>query len=80
MPRYYFDVQEDGQLVADSEGEELSDIAEVEREAALAAIHLAKERLLRPDSLMNEVRDDKGVPVVRANVSLDVARISSDEN
>jgi hypothetical protein len=81
MNRYYFDVREGGHLTADAEGEELSDIAAVEREAALAAIHLAKERLIRPGSLTVEVRNDKGMPVVRANLSLDVARVSSsDEN
>jgi hypothetical protein len=73
MPRYYFDVRHDGRVIADSEGEELPDIEAAKREAALAAIHLAKEFLGGPrGTLVVEVRGEQGQPVVRAKVSLDV--------
>jgi len=73
MPRFYFDLRQDAKLVADEEGEELSDIAAARREAAIAAIHLAKELLGdAPGSLIVEVRDENGAHVGRAKVSLDV--------
>jgi hypothetical protein len=78
MPRFYFDVREGGSFVADDEGEELPDISAAEREAALCAAHLTKERLTAASrSLAVEVRDERGEPVVRAKVSLDIERIFS---
>jgi hypothetical protein len=75
MPRFYFDVRHDGKTIADAEGEELADIAAVEREAAVAAIHIAKDLLSdRRGNLAIEVRDEHGQPVARAKVSLDVER------
>ena len=75
MPRFYFDVRQNSQIIADTEGEELPDTAAAEREAALAAAHLAKELLSGPHgSVVVEVRDAQGQPIVRAKVSLDVER------
>ena len=73
MPRFYFDVRQDNQLVTDAEGEEHPNAAAAQREAALAVAHLSKE-LLRgePGQLVVEVRDEEGRPVVRAKISLDV--------
>ena len=73
MPRFYFDVRQDGRLTADTEGEELADNAAAEREATLVASHLTKELLsCGRGNLAVEVRDKIGKPVVRATVSLDV--------
>ena len=73
MPRFYFDVRQDGSLIADTEGEELPDNAAAEREAALVAAHLTKELLSGGrGNLVVEVRDENAKPVVRAKVSLDV--------
>jgi hypothetical protein len=75
MPRFYFDVRQDGKVIADDEGEELPDTAAAISEASLAATQLAKERLRSPrDTLVVEVRDEQGQPVVRAKVLLDVER------
>jgi hypothetical protein len=75
MPRFYFDVRQDGDLTPDEEGEELPDADAAEQEAALAAIHLVKELLHGPQaSLAVEVRDEQGTRVARATVTLDVDR------
>jgi hypothetical protein len=75
MPRYYFDVWQNGQITEDIEGEELPDPAAAEQEAALAAVHLSKELFSGSrDELAVEVRDEQGQPVVRAKVSLEVER------
>jgi hypothetical protein len=75
MPRFYFDVRHDGQIVADVEGEVLPDPDAAEREAALAAIHIAKDLLSGArGNLTIEVRDEHGQPVVQAKVSLDIER------
>jgi hypothetical protein len=76
MPRYYFDVREGEKLTCDEEGEQLSDVSAAEREAVLCAAHLAKELLTSASlHLAVEVRDERGEPVVRARVSLDVERV-----
>ena len=75
MPRFYFDVRQDGELTPDEEGEELPDVGAAEQEAALAAVHLAKELLHGPHaSLAVEVRDEQSKRVARATITLDVDR------
>jgi hypothetical protein len=76
MPRYYFDLHDNGVVTADEEGEELPDIAAVEREAAGLAADLTGD-LLKNGSLRFsiEVRDGAGRIVVRSVVSLDVERV-----
>jgi hypothetical protein len=75
MPRFYFDVRHDERVTHDTEGEEHPDIAAAEREAAVAAAHLAKELLDGSRrTVAVEVRDERGRHVVRAEVSLDIVR------
>jgi len=76
MPRYFFDVREFERLISDTEGEELADSDAVAREAALAAIHIAKELLNASRStLAVEVRDEEGLKILRATVTLRVERL-----
>jgi hypothetical protein len=73
MPRFYFDVRQNGNLIADTEGEDHPDIAAAKREAGVAAIHITKERLSGVrDTLIVEARDESGRPVARAKVSFDI--------
>jgi hypothetical protein len=76
MPRFFFDVRQGDRLTSDMEGEELRDIEAAEREADLAAIHLAKE-LLSPSrsKLFIEVRDEQGQKIFRAMVTSHVERL-----
>jgi hypothetical protein len=75
MPRFYFNLQHDGKVTADVEGEELPDIDAAYREAVLVVTHLTKERLIGPrETLVVEVQDERGRAVLRAKVSLDVER------
>jgi hypothetical protein len=78
MPRYFFDVRQSDGLTTDTEGEELADIDAASREAALAAVHLAKEHLSATGSTLTvEVRNEKGQYVLRAKVFLDIERTSN---
>jgi hypothetical protein len=43
IPRFYFDLRQNGLLTTDEEGEELPDLDAAEREAALLAAHLTAE-------------------------------------
>ena len=76
MPRFFFDVRQDDGLTSDVEGEELSSLDAAVREAALAAIHLAKELLsISRSTLVIEVRDEQGRKILRATVMLQVERL-----
>jgi hypothetical protein len=73
MQRFFFDVRQDGGLTRDVEGEELADMKAAEREAAVVAVHLAKELLnISSNTLAVEVRDERGKSVVRATVRLQI--------
>jgi len=77
MPLFYFDVRQSDKLVADTEGEELADVTAAQREAAIAAVHLAKELLSDASgNLVVEVRNEMGKRVARAKVSLDVESLN----
>jgi hypothetical protein len=76
MPRYFFDVRQSEGFTPDTEGEELADIDTASREAALAAIHLAKDLLDASRSMLAvEVRDESGQTVLRATVTAHVERL-----
>jgi hypothetical protein len=73
MARFYFDVRLADKITADSEGEDQPDAAAAQREAIVAALHLAKELMgVGRESLVVEVRDEEGQRVARAKLSLDV--------
>lgn len=76
MPRFFFDVRQANQIIADDEGEDLADVSAAEREATTAALHVAAEDLQGlHDYLAVEVRDETGSTIIRVRVSLDVTRL-----
>jgi hypothetical protein len=78
MPRFYFDLRQNGLLTTDEEGEDLSDLDAAEREAALVAAHLTAE-LFKGHGLefCIDVKNDRGETLARTYVSLDVERAGS---
>ena len=48
MPRYYFDLQDGGELAADEEGMELRDMNSVQEEAARSLGDMAQDAVRRP--------------------------------
>ena len=72
MPRFYFDLRQEGDLTVDEEGAELPDVAAARQEAVLAAAHLVLE-LFKGASFAYtiEIRDEHGKVVGRSTMSLD---------
>jgi hypothetical protein len=78
MPRFYFDLRENGSFIEDEEGALLPDIdaaqAEAERGITEMAHHKLSEDGVRHMTI--DVRDDSGEKVLSVTLSLDVKRSS----
>ncbi|GJD53080.1 hypothetical protein OPKNFCMD_5851 [Methylobacterium crusticola] len=77
MPRFYFDICEGPEFIADDEGSEYADLDAAEREAVLAAAELSKDRF--PTGRVREiaigVRDRAGQRLLTATVSMQIERV-----
>ncbi|MEE1609708.1 DUF6894 family protein [Microvirga sp. CF3016] len=78
MPQFYFDVREGARFTPDEEGLELDSLDAAEREAAVAAAEIGRDRLPKGDSreIAIEVRDEHRQWVLTVRVSLEVDRVS----
>lgn len=79
MTQFYFDVREDGTFVPDCEGEPFTSVDAIIDEAVATATAIAHENL--PGSTMQtvvvEVRDEYGVRVLTATVSLKIEPVKA---
>jgi hypothetical protein len=83
MPRYYFDMREDGELAVDDDGMELRDIVAVQEEAARSLADMARDAVRRNASRRNassvghdmaiEVRDAAG-PILQVKFTFTLNR------
>ena len=79
MPRYYFDMRENGALAVDREGLVLPSLQAVRMEAVRSLVDIAKEAIwATADSVLGhrmvmEVRDANG-PVLQAKFSFELER------
>ena len=78
MPRYYFDLRDGEELVADEEGMELRDIEAVQEEAARALANLAWDAArnlkgVQSNKFEIEARDHVG-PVLTVKFCFEIAR------
>jgi hypothetical protein len=76
MPRYYFDMRDEGEIAADEEGLELATIECVQEEAARSLADMARHTVHRDGKrrlMAIEVRDDRG-PVLQARFTFEVGR------
>ncbi len=62
MPRFYFDVREGSRFAPDEDGLEFDGLDHAEREAALAAAEIGRDRLPKGDAreITIEVRNEHG--------------------
>src|SRR4051812_21706362 len=74
MPRFYFDIRENGTFFEDEEGQELPDLSAAEREAAKAVADIGRDRLPEGESITIGVRDETGENLVDFTVSMTVTR------
>src|SRR4051812_18746160 len=81
MPRFFFDVRENGTVSPDEEALEFPDLDAAEREAAVAASAIARDRLPngRSREIVMEVRDGDRQHLLTVTVSLHVERGSPPE-
>jgi hypothetical protein len=81
MPRYYFDIDDGESLTEDDDGLLLADIEDVRKHAIAALPSLAEEVL--PDGDRQRfsvtVRNERGVPIFRASLSLSSEWLESAE-
>jgi hypothetical protein len=75
MPRFYFNLREDGRVVEDDEGTDLPDLAAAKLEATETATAMAREHLRNSGELIVEVRDERRKPVVVVSVEVRIAEI-----
>jgi hypothetical protein len=80
--RYYFDLQEEQQLIIDEEGREFSTIDDVQEEAARSLADMARDSTLTRGGhglarrLAIQVRDEDG-PVLKVQFIFDIDRLKS---
>jgi hypothetical protein len=76
VPRFYFDVREDGTVIPDEEGLELESLDAAEREAAVSAVDIGRSQLPhgKVREITVEVKDENGLVLIAAATSLTVRR------
>ena len=77
MPRFYFDVREGARFVPDDTGLELPDLDAAEREAAVGAAEIGRDRLPSGDAreVTIEVKNEHQQRVLTVTVSMHVERV-----
>ena len=77
MPRFHFDLREDGVVLRDEEGEELVDDRAAERQAIETASALARDSFpsRAADQVLVEVRRECSEPIITVVVALKVNRV-----
>src|SRR3712207_1425051 len=75
--RFYFDIREGARFVPDNEGLEFEGLDAAEREAAIAAAEIGRDRLPKGDAceVVIEVRNEHGQHVPTVTVSMQVERV-----
>jgi hypothetical protein len=74
MPRFFFDVTQDGHASRDDEGEVFSDIARARLELALVLAEMARDKIkeFRPYLIAIMARDEDGARVAGASLEFRV--------
>jgi len=75
--RFYFDLREGSRFIPDDDGLEFDSFDEAEREAAIAAAEIGRDRLPQGDTreITIEVRNEHGQRVLTVTVSIEVERV-----
>ncbi len=77
MPRFHFDLRENGVVVKDDDGAELADEKAAERQAIETATSVARDAFIRgcTDKVLVEVRASDREPCIKVAVTLKVERV-----
>ncbi|WP_036345915.1 hypothetical protein [Microvirga sp. BSC39] len=76
MPRFYFDVREDGEIIPDQEGLECESLDAAEHLAAVSAADIGRDLLPKGNAreITIEVKDGDGFLLVTVTVAMSVRR------
>jgi hypothetical protein len=77
MPRFHFDIIENGRVIADEEGREFDNVAAVRREAVETGASIARDVFMsgKGEHVVVDVRTD-GMPILKVSISLVVEDLS----
>jgi hypothetical protein len=77
MPRFYFDVRDDGSFTSDDEGREIDTLDAAELAAAEAAAEIGRDWLPKSDAraVTVEVRNEHRQRVLSVTVTMQVERV-----
>jgi hypothetical protein len=78
VPWFYFDLREGANFTPDDEGLECDSLDIAEREAAIAAAEIGRDRLPKvdPRRVTVEVRNEQGQRVTTVTVSMEIHRVA----
>ena len=78
MPLFYLDTREGPTFIPDDEGLEFPDLDPAEREAAITAAEMGRDRLPKGDTgdITVEVRNEHGQRVLTVRVSMEIDRVA----
>jgi hypothetical protein len=73
MPRFHFDIRENGRLIVDEEGREFAHGSDVRKEAVTTGASIAREAFMAGSArrVVVDVRED-GTPFMKVSITLDV--------
>jgi hypothetical protein len=76
VPRFYFDVRDDGNIIPDDEGSEFESLDAAVHAAACSTAEIGTDRLAKGDTraVVLEVRDDQGQRVCTVTASMKIER------
>jgi hypothetical protein len=80
MPRFYFDIRENGRLLIDEDGTDLPNLQVAEREAIMTAIELVREAVHGDTDITVEVRDERGNYPVAAKAAVRIEKRTPDQH
>ena len=81
MPRFYFDLREDGSVLADDDGVDFPNIELAAGEASRAAAEIVRDNILRTGNLQEiavEVRNESGEYVLSSTLTLHMTPLRRD--
>ena len=74
MPRFHFDVHEDGHLFRDEDGQDFANVDVARQEAVLTGTSIARDAFVAgsADHVVVDVREDEHAPCLKVSIKLEV--------
>lgn len=74
MPRFHFDVHEDGQLFLDEDGQDFANVDVARKEAVLTGSSIARDAFVagHADHVVVNVREDEQAPCLKVSITLEI--------